>query len=83
MMIADEDDGLRKARTMVILFIVFAELLRAYTSRSQRVSIFTMGPFSNKWMQPATGIAVVLTCAMVNIPVCIRHVMSCHALLNT
>jgi Ca2+-transporting ATPase len=46
---------------MVILLITTAELLRAHTSRSQRVSLYTMGFFSNPFMHASTGVALVLT----------------------
>jgi Ca2+-transporting ATPase len=62
------EKGLMQARTMTILIIVFGELGRAYTARSLRVSIFTMGVFSNKWMQYACGSAVALTVIFVNVP---------------
>lgn len=61
-------DGVAKARTMTILYIVFAELLRAYTSRALRVSIFEMGPFTNRFMQWAVGSAVVATLLIHFIP---------------
>jgi len=56
------------ARTMAILYIVFAELLRAYGSRSLRHSIFELGVFSNSFMQPAVAIAVVATVLVAVIP---------------
>lgn len=43
--------GFEVAQTMTIFHIVFAELLRAYGSRSMRESLFTIGVFSNKYMQ--------------------------------
>lgn len=61
LVIPEEDKLLRKAQTMCILFIVFAELMRAYGARSLRNSIFTVGPFTNWYMQPACGISVVGT----------------------
>jgi len=61
-------DGTRRAQTMVIYVIVFLELLRAYTSRSLRSSVFTMGLFSNKYMQYAVGFSVVFTLFVGNVP---------------
>jgi len=49
-----------------ILF--FAELLRAYGSRSLRCSLYQLGVFSNRFMQPAVGIAVLLTVLIAVIP---------------
>jgi Ca2+-transporting ATPase len=60
--------GVAKARTMAIIFIVFAELQRAYTSRALRVSIFTMGVFSNRFMQWAVGAAVGATIFIAHVP---------------
>lgn len=61
-------DGTRKASTMTIYYIVFAELLRAYSARSQRVSIFSMGIFGNRWMQWAVGIAISATLFVGHVP---------------
>jgi len=58
----------RKAQTMTILTIVFAELLRAYTSRSLRRSVFTVGVFSNQWMQYSVGASIGITMLLVNTP---------------
>jgi len=58
----------KKAQTMCILYIVFAELLRAYGSRSLRRSLFTIGWFSNKYMQYAVFVAVALTILIAVIP---------------
>jgi len=62
------DEQTNHARTMAILYIVFAELLRAYGSRSLRCSLHQLGVFSNSFMQPAVGIAVVLTILIAVIP---------------
>lgn len=64
----DLDDRFRHARTMTILVVVFSELLRAFTSRSLRSSIFQIGLFSNRVMTYAVlGIAG-LTIALTAIP---------------
>jgi len=42
--------GVRKARTMCILFICFAELQRAFSCRALRESVFTIGYFTNRVM---------------------------------
>jgi Ca2+-transporting ATPase len=46
---------------MNIIFIVFAELFRAYTCRSLRNSVITIGPFKNKWIFLSIFSAVGLT----------------------
>jgi len=38
------------AETMAFATLVFSELIRAYTSRSERTPILKAGVFSNKWM---------------------------------
>jgi Ca2+-transporting ATPase len=44
------------------------ELFRAFTVRSEYVSIFRMGIFSNKYMQYAVGLSLVLLLLVVNVP---------------
>lgn len=60
--------GIRQAQTMAILFIVFAELLRANTCRSLRQSIFSLGLFSNVYMLYSVIPAFVLTVLLNVIP---------------
>eukprot|EP00808_Paulinella_micropora_P016553 g23660.t1 len=61
--IVPEEDAqaLKGAQTMCIIFIVFAELLRAYGARSMRNSLFTIGPFSNWYMQASCFVSAVGT----------------------
>lgn len=59
---------LRKAQTMTIIFILFAELLRAHTCRSLRVSLWNMGLFSNPYMHAAVGVAVSATLMLALVP---------------
>jgi Ca2+-transporting ATPase len=57
----------RSAETMAFVTLSLAELFRAYTVRSERASIFTIGVFSNKWMQYAVGASIallLLVCAL-------------------
>jgi len=48
------------AETMAFVTLSLAELFRAYTVRSERASIFTIGVLSNKWMQYAVGLSIFL-----------------------
>ncbi len=48
------------AETMAFLTLSLAELFRAYTVRSERASLFTIGVFSNKYMQYAVGVSITL-----------------------
>jgi len=64
----DRSYGVEFARTMTIYVIVFAELLRAYSCRSMRESIFTIGFFSNQWMQYSVGVSIALTLFVGHVP---------------
>lgn len=56
------------AETMAFVALSLCELFRAYTVRSERVSIFKLGIFSNKFMQYAVGMSIVLLLLVVNVP---------------
>jgi len=64
----ENKEGVRTAQTMVIYLIVFLELLRAYTSRALRTSLFSMGVFSNQYMQVAVLFSVCFTILVGNTP---------------
>jgi Ca2+-transporting ATPase len=57
-------DDPRHAETMAFTTLVFSELLRAYTARSERSPLLKIGVFGNKWMNIA-----VLASAALMIPV--------------
>jgi Ca2+-transporting ATPase len=60
--IADKiNHGTSQAKTMSILFIVFAELFRAYSARSLRNSLYSIGVFSNTFMQYSVSVAIAAT----------------------
>jgi Ca2+-transporting ATPase len=56
------------AETMAFVTLSLCELFRAYTVRSERVSIFRLGVFSNKYMQYAVGLSIALLLMVVNLP---------------
>jgi len=56
------------AETMAFVTLALCELFRAYTVRSERTSIFTLGVWSNKYMQYAVGLSIVLTLSVVILP---------------
>jgi P-type Ca2+ transporter type 2C len=56
------------AETMAFVTLALAELPIAYTSRSERYPLFKLGVFSNRWMQAAVGLSVVLILAVLYIP---------------
>jgi len=51
----------RQAQTLVIFVIVFAELLRGYTSRSLTESLWSVGLWTNSWMQYSVFSSIGLT----------------------
>jgi len=56
------------AETMAFITLSLCELFRAYTVRSERMSIFKQGIFSNKFMQYAVGFSIFLLLLVVNVP---------------
>ncbi len=56
------------AETMAFVTLSLCELFRAYTVRSERVSIFKIGVFSNKYIQYAVGLSIVLLGLVVSVP---------------
>ena len=56
------------AQTMAFITLSASELVRAYTARSERVSLFRLGVFSNKYMQYAVLLSVVLLLTVVYVP---------------
>jgi P-type Ca2+ transporter type 2C len=61
-------DSLAGAQTIAFATIISSELLRAFTSRSERLSIFQIGWFSNRWMLAAAGSSLALLLAVIYIP---------------
>jgi Ca2+-transporting ATPase len=56
------------AETMAFATLSLCELFRAYTVRSETQSIFKIGVFSNKYMQYAVGLSILLLIFVVGIP---------------
>jgi Ca2+-transporting ATPase len=56
------------AETMAFATLSLCELFRAYTVRSERASIFAIGFFSNKWMQYAVGLSLLLLVLVIGVP---------------
>ncbi|MBL7159397.1 cation-translocating P-type ATPase [Candidatus Microgenomates bacterium] len=61
-------DNLAAAQTMVFATLSISELFRAYTSRSDRHSLWTIGVFSNKWMQWAVLASLIIVLAIIYLP---------------
>jgi Ca2+-transporting ATPase len=60
--------NLALAQTMAFVTLSASELARAYTARSERVSLFRLGIFSNQYMQYAVLLSVVLLLGVVYMP---------------
>lgn len=56
------------ARTMAFATLIMAELLRAYSARSEHVSVFKLGIFSNRSMNLAVSFSVVLLLLVIYVP---------------
>jgi Ca2+-transporting ATPase len=56
------------ARTICFTTLCISELLRAYTSRSERYSLWSIGVFSNKWMQWAVLTSLIIILAIIYVP---------------
>ena len=61
-------ENLAAAQTMAFVTLSTSELLRAYTARSERYSIFRIGVLSNKYMQMSVAVSITLLLAAVYIP---------------
>ena len=58
----------QSAETMAFVTLSLCELFRAYTVRSERLSIFQLGVFSNRYMQYAVGLSILLLLLVVSLP---------------
>ncbi len=58
----------QSAETMAFVTLSLCELFRAYTVRSERASLFSIGVFSNRTMQYAVGLSIVLLLLVINVP---------------
>ncbi len=62
------EHGQDLAETMAFATLALAELPIAYTSRSERYPLLRLGFFTNKWMQMAVGVSILLTIAVIFVP---------------
>ena len=58
----------QSAETMAFMTLSLCELFRAYTVRSERLSLFKLGVFSNRYMQYAVGLSIALLLLVVSVP---------------
>jgi len=61
-------DQLVAAQTIAFVTLCSSELIRAFTARSERHSIFSIGVFSNRWMVWAVGVSFLLVLMVVYVP---------------
>jgi Ca2+-transporting ATPase len=61
-------DNLAAAQTMAFATLSISELFRAYTSRSERYSLFAIGVLSNKYMQWAVLASLVIVLSIIYVP---------------
>ncbi|MDD4595640.1 MAG: calcium-translocating P-type ATPase, PMCA-type [Candidatus Izemoplasmatales bacterium] len=57
-----------QARTMIFLTVVFGELIRTYSARSETKYLFQMKPFANKYINYAVMFSLLLVLLLVYIP---------------
>jgi len=67
------------AETMAFVTLSLCELFRAYTVRSERVSIFRLGVFSNRYMQYAVALSLTLMLLVIYVPF-LQSIFNTHAL---
>jgi len=60
--------ALQHAQTMAFVTLSASELFRAYTARSERYSLFSIGVWSNRWMQWAVLVSFLVLLGAVYIP---------------
>ena len=75
-------ETMRTAETMAFLTLSMAELFRAYTVRSERASIFTIGVFSNRWMQYAVLTSFTLLIVVSTVPF-LQKIFDTHWMTGT
>jgi Ca2+-transporting ATPase len=61
-------EGVELAESIAFITLSVSELLRAYTSRSERFSLWGIGVFSNKYMQYAVALSLVLLGLVIYVP---------------
>lgn len=64
----NNNPNLEVAQTYAFTTLIFSELLRAYTSRSETLSVFRIGFFSNKFMVGGTLISFLLLLLVIYVP---------------
>jgi Ca2+-transporting ATPase len=69
-LVGDQKEVLiRTGETMAFATLSLAELFRAFTVRSERASLWQIGPFSNRSMLWAVGLSLTLLMLVINVPI--------------
>ena len=63
-----EGASLAQARTMIFVTVIFGELFRGFSARSETKFLFQMNPFDNKYLNYAVFISVGLLMLLVYVP---------------
>jgi len=66
--LAQFPDNLHHAQTMAFTALSISELFRAYTARSERFSLWSIGVFSNRYMQYAVLSSLAILLAIIYVP---------------
>tara|TARA_R110000850_G_scaffold277127_1_gene423106 strand:- start:9127 stop:11844 length:2718 start_codon:yes stop_codon:yes gene_type:complete len=69
------DVSLEKARTTVFIVMAFSQLFNLYNMRSLKKSIFEIGFFSNKYINLAIVVSVIVQVVIIEVPF-IQHIFS-------
>jgi Ca2+-transporting ATPase len=56
------------SQTMAFVTLSVSELVRAFTARSEYLSVFKIGVFSNRWMVGATAVSLLFVVTVVYVP---------------
>jgi Ca2+-transporting ATPase len=65
---ATEEERLAEARSMAFTLLAFSPLFHAHNCRSPSESIWTMGPFRNRWLWGAMGVSAAIHLVTVVVP---------------
>jgi Ca2+-transporting ATPase len=63
-----DDPNLPMWQTVAFATLTLSELIRAFTARSERISLFKLGVFSNKTMNIAVIFSIVVVIAVIYVP---------------
>jgi len=62
------NDTIQQARTMIFVTVIFGELFRTYSARSETKFLFKMNPFDNRYVNLSVFFSVALLAVLVYVP---------------